>query len=153
MFVLFFWQGNGGVLLPALHLGRDAPVAAALVLAWLRERGESASQAFGGALPRLFMCKLKAAAVPRFEAVLARLAAEYAREPANTVNREDGLRVDTREGWIHLRASNTEPVYRVIGEWSVSAQDSLERCNALLERVAAMSKAIVQEEEEQAKKQ
>ncbi len=59
-------EGNGGVLLPELHLGRDAPVAAALVLAWLARShaGRSASQAFAS-LPRLFMCKLK---VGRIEA-------------------------------------------------------------------------------------
>ncbi len=71
--------------------------------------------------------------------MLERLAAEYARDPQNTLNREDGLRVDTPEGWIHLRASNTEPVFRVIGEWAVSPQHSLEQCNALLARVAQLA--------------
>ncbi len=84
------------------------------------------------------MCKLKAPIVPSFGAMLDALAAEYGAVPGNTINREDGLRVDTREGWIHLRASNTEPVYRVIGEWAVSPQHSLDQCNALLLRVAQM---------------
>jgi phosphomannomutase len=74
-----------------------------------------------------------------FAAILERLAAEYGRDAANTLSREDGLRVDTPEGWIHLRASNTEPVFRVIGEWAVSPQHSLEQCNALLARVAQMA--------------
>ena len=138
-------EGNGGVLLPELHLGRDAPVAAALVLAWLagpKNAGKTTSEAFAS-LPRLFMCKLKAALVPGFAAVLERLAREYAeKQPGAVVNREDGLRVDTPEGWIHLRASNTEPVYRVIGEWAVSQEHSLEQCNLLMKRVAQMAKEM-----------
>ena len=58
------------------------------------------------------------------------------------INREDGLRIDTKEGWIHLRASNTEPVYRVIGEWAVSPQHSLDQCNALLEKVAKIAAGL-----------
>ena len=54
-------EGNGGVLVPELHLGRDAPVAAAFILAWLAGplAGKTASAAFGVHLPKLFMCKLK----------------------------------------------------------------------------------------------
>jgi phosphomannomutase len=107
-------EGNGGVILPALHLGRDAPVGVALILTGLVTRKLSLSQ-WAATLPALVMLKEKVelAAEPRWEAAEAAVGALLDRPE---IDRRDGLRLSKGLEWVHLRKSGTEPIIRVIAE-------------------------------------
>jgi phosphomannomutase len=106
-------EGNGGVILPEVHLGRDAPIGAALVLQLLLEEGRPLS-ALVGSLPRYMIVKDK---LPRpnasLDAVYAALTSAF---PDATVDRQDGLRLAWPDRWVHVRPSGTEPIVRVIAE-------------------------------------
>jgi phosphomannomutase len=105
-------EGNGGVILPAAHYGRDGLVAAALVCQALADGG--ALRALADGLPKLYMVKGK---LPRadepWEASLPRLRAAF---PEHAADGADGLRLSREEEWVHIRPSGTEPVVRVIAE-------------------------------------
>jgi phosphomannomutase len=107
-------EGNGGVMYPALHVGRDAPVAAALILTLLARAGRPVSELVA-ASPRYAIVKDKA---PRGR--MAGLAPVYAalrsRFADATVDERDGLRLGWRDRWLHVRPSNTEPIVRLIAE-------------------------------------
>lgn len=106
-------EGNGGVILPEVHLGRDAPVAVAMTLQMLLEFGSSLS-ALKASLPQYHMVKMKAnleGLEP--DKVLAKMAEKYKEHPLNTL---DGVKIDFEDSWVHLRKSNTEPIVRVIAE-------------------------------------
>jgi phosphomannomutase len=110
-------EGNGGVILPEVCWVRDSLSAMALVLDLLASREEPLS-AIVDALPRyaILKTKLDLAAIgglPAVAAALERLKAAFAHE---RVNDSDGVRIDFADGWVHLRASNTEPIARVIAE-------------------------------------
>jgi phosphomannomutase len=106
-------EGNGGVILPEVHLGRDAPIGAALLLQLLLEEKRPLSQIVGS-LPRYVILKDK---LPRpdasLEAVYGALQAAFA---DGTVDRQDGLRLAWPDRWVHIRPSGTEPIVRVIAE-------------------------------------
>jgi phosphomannomutase len=107
-------EGNGGVMYAALHVGRDAPVGAALVLALLAREGRRVSELVAAA-PRYAIVKDK---VPRGRAgglgpVYAALRARFADA---AVDERDGLRLGWRDRWLHVRSSNTEPIVRLIAE-------------------------------------
>jgi len=106
-------EGNGGVILPELHLGRDAPVGVALILQHLLKCGGTASQ-MAAALPQYTMIKRKLR-IPRekMDVVERKLAAQF---KGYRINRVDGLRVDFEDAWLHLRRSNTEPIVRIYTE-------------------------------------
>ena len=118
-------EGNGGVILPALHLGRDAPVGLALILTGLATRRLALSQ-WAGELPALVMLKEKVelSAEPRWEAAEASVG-RLLENPE--IDRRDGLRLARGTEWVHLRKSGTEPIIRVIAE-----APSRERAEALL---------------------
>ena len=120
-------EGNGGVILPALHYGRDALVGVALVLQFLAETGRSLSEVRDG-YPGYAIAKHKVALEPGMDpdALLAALADRYAGGRVSTV---DGVKVDLDEGWAHVRKSNTEPILRVYTEAA-----SGEAADALAER-------------------
>lgn len=107
-------EGNGGVILPALHLGRDAPGGLALVLAGLVSRGETLS-AWAGSLPPLEMVKTKLDLTAGFDLDKAATAISKLL-PNNEIDKRDGIRVTGPEGWVHLRKSGTEPIIRIIAE-------------------------------------
>ena len=106
-------EGNGGVILPEVHLGRDAPIGAALLLQLLLEEGRPLS-AIVDALPRYVIVKDK---LPRPDASLETVygALESAFTDA-TADRQDGLRLAWADRWVHVRPSGTEPIVRVIAE-------------------------------------
>ena len=105
-------EGNGGVIYPALHTGRDAPVAAALVLELMTRSGRRVSELVAAA-PRYAIVKAK---VPR-GATLGPVYAALKRRFADAEQDEqDGLRLGWRDRWLHVRPSNTEPIIRLIAE-------------------------------------
>src|SRR5882762_7775130 len=110
-------EGTGGVMYPALHAGRDAPVAAALLLTLLAREGKRVSELVDAA-PRYAIVKAKVERGTR-NAELG-LAAVYAalrsRFPEASVETQDGLRLAWRDRWLHVRPSNTEPIIRLIAE-------------------------------------
>jgi len=105
-------EGNGGVMYPALHVGRDAPVAAALLLTLLARDGQRVSELVGAA-PRYVIVKAKAPRGPALEPVYAALRRGFADAAVDT---QDGLRLAWRDRWLHVRPSNTEPIIRLIAE-------------------------------------
>lgn len=106
-------EGNGGVILPKVHLGRDAPVAIALTLQQLAEFGGSLTE-FRQTLPQYYIIKDKAPIDNvNPDKVFEHFSDHYKDEQLNTT---DGLRIDLLEYWIHLRKSNTEPIMRIIVE-------------------------------------
>jgi phosphomannomutase len=106
-------EGNGGVILPELHLGRDAPVGAALILQLLHEQERRLSQLVSER-PRYVIVKdkLDRPDAP-LDAVYAALRDAFPEAAADT---QDGLRLDWPDRWVHLRPSGTEPIVRVIAE-------------------------------------
>ena len=105
-------EGNGGVMYPALHVGRDAPVAAALLLTLLARDGRRVSELVGAA-PRYAIVKAKVARGAALEPVYAALRRRFADAQVDT---QDGLRLAWRDRWLHVRPSNTEPIIRLIAE-------------------------------------
>jgi phosphomannomutase len=105
-------EGNGGVMYPALHVGRDAPLAAALILHYLVTSGTPLS-ALVGAAPRYSIVKAKA---PRGGDLAAQYAALRTRFPDADLDERDGLRLGWPDRWLHVRPSGTEPIIRLIAE-------------------------------------
>ena len=106
-------EGNGGVILPDLHLGRDAPAGAALVLQLLCETGQTPSQ-LKAASPQYEIVKDK---LDRPDAPLGDVyGALRAAFPDAAVDTQDGLRLSWPDRWVHVRPSGTEPIVRVIAE-------------------------------------
>ena len=105
-------EGNGGVMLAALDLGRDAPVAAALVLELLTRTGRRVSE-LGAEQPRYAIVKAKAARGADLTAGYARLTDRFQDAAAD---RQDGLRLTWPDRWLHVRPSGTEPIVRLIAE-------------------------------------
>lgn len=107
-------EGNGGVILPELHYGRDALVGIALFLTHLAKSGRQIST-LRKTYPDYQMAKTKIERTPDIdlEKIFTALKEKYQREQINT---EDGLKIDFEQGWVHLRPSNTEPIIRVYSE-------------------------------------
>jgi len=110
-------EGNGGVMYPALHAGRDAPVAAALLLTLLARSGKRVSELVAAA-PRYLIVKAKVErGAGSREQGLTRVYAELQRRfPDARADTQDGLRLAWRDRWLHVRPSNTEPIIRLIAE-------------------------------------
>src|SRR6266705_250134 len=110
-------EGNGGVMYPALHAGRDAPVAAALLLTLLARSGKRVSELVAAA-PRYTIVKAKVErGAGSGEEGLTRVYAELQRRfPDARADTQDGLRLAWRDRWLHVRPSNTEPIIRLIAE-------------------------------------
>ncbi|MGA0435737.1 MAG: phosphoglucosamine mutase, partial [Flavobacteriales bacterium] len=106
-------EGNGGIIYPASHHGRDAVVGTALFLTHLAHKNCSVSE-LRSELPNWFMAKDKLE-LPDVDVDAALRALVLAHEQAE-VNTLDGVKFDLPEGWVHLRKSNTEPIIRVYSE-------------------------------------
>lgn len=106
-------EGNGGVILPELHLGRDAPLAVAMTLQYLTEF-EGTMQDLFMSLPQYKMVKAKVSIEGMDpDKVLSTMAERYKNEQVNLL---DGVKIDFKDSWVHLRKSNTEPIVRVMTE-------------------------------------
>ena len=107
-------EGNGGVIYPGMHYGRDALTGAALFLTFLASQGCTMSELRKN-YPDYTISKNKVALEPGTDTalILEKVQAKYANYPVNT---EDGVKIDLPEGWIHLRKSNTEPIIRIYTE-------------------------------------
>jgi phosphomannomutase len=105
-------EGNGGVMYPPLHVGRDAPVALALVLALLARERVTVSELVARA-PRYSIVKAKVPRGPRLEPVYEGLRRGF---PGAAVDTQDGLRLAWPDRWLHVRPSGTEPIIRLIAE-------------------------------------
>lgn len=114
-------EGNGGIILPELHYGRDALVGIALFLTALAKSGKSMSQ-YRASFPSFVISKNKIELTPSMDVdeVLEQIAQKYAHKPQNT---EDGIKIEFPDPsrpkvieWVHLRKSNTEPIIRIYAE-------------------------------------
>jgi phosphomannomutase len=107
-------EGNGGVILPALHYGRDAMLGVALFLSMLAKSGQKMSE-LRKSLPEYFMVKDKLELTPEIivPKLLNKIKSEYAQEKITDI---DGVKIDWSDSWVHLRASNTEPIIRIYAE-------------------------------------
>lgn len=109
-------EGNGGVIYPASHYGRDALVGIALFLSLLAERDVTPTQ-LRATLPTYYIAKNRIDLTPStdIDAILARVKEMYADEQVTDI---DGVKIDFADKWVHLRKSNTEPIIRVYSEAS-----------------------------------
>ena len=107
-------EGNGGVIFPELHYGRDALVGVALMLSYMAQSGKSTLE-LKASYPKYVISKNKIQLTPKIDvdAILEKVAKKYADFPVSTI---DGVKIDFEEGWVHLRKSNTEPIIRVYSE-------------------------------------
>jgi phosphomannomutase len=109
-------EGNGGVIYPEFHAGRDALIGAALVLSALAETKRTLSQLLA-TFPCYYNIKVKAALPDDFDRRLARFEKQASGLMGRIrIDRRDGLRFDFETGWLQLRKSNTEPIFRLIVE-------------------------------------
>lgn len=131
-------EGNGGVIYPELHYGRDALVGTALFLTWLTERGLTMTQ-LRATYPSYFASKNKIQLTPAIDVdkVLREVKGRYSNENVNDI---DGVKIDFPENWVHLRKSNTEPIIRVYTE-----AKSMDEADALAKRFIAEIEAICKE--------
>lgn len=121
-------EGNGGVIYPELHYGRDALVGVALLLTYMAKSGKTTLE-LKAEYPKYVISKNKVQLTPEIDvdAILERVAKKYSDFPVSTI---DGVKIDFEEGWVHLRKSNTEPIIRIYSE-SKSEADA----NALAKKI------------------
>ena len=129
-------EGNGGVIYPELHYGRDSLVGVALFLTHFAEQGMKCSE-LRATYPAYFMSKNKIQLTPTIDvdALLNQVEEKYAQEKVSTI---DGVKIDFAEEWIHLRKSNTEPIIRIYTE-----SKTAEKANALAERFMLEIKSMI----------
>ena len=125
-------EGNGGIIYPELHYGRDALVGIALFLTQLARSGKSVSQ-LRAQYPNYFISKNKITLDEsmNLDVVMEKVYDKYKK---NEINREDGIRIDFEKDWIHLRRSNTEPIIRIYSE-SLSQTTAEQLAEKLMEDI------------------
>lgn len=113
-------EGNGGVIYPALHYGRDALVGVALFLTNMAKQGKKATELRAG-YPDYYISKNRKDLTPDMDvdAILRKMAEKYKNERVSTI---DGVKIDFADSWAHLRKSNTEPIIRVYCEAHTAEQ-------------------------------
>jgi len=128
-------EGNGGIIYPESHYGRDALVGVALFLSLLAER-KIAVSALRGSYPSYFMSKKKIDLNPTIDvdAILEAMEVKYTHEQISTI---DGVKIDFPTEWVHLRKSNTEPIIRIYTE-----APSQEKADVLADRIIDEIKII-----------
>lgn len=121
-------EGNGGVIYPAAHYGRDALVGVALFLTLLAKSGKKVSELKAG-YPAYAIAKNKIELTPEIDvdAILEEVKRQYADEKVTDI---DGVKIDFADSWVHLRKSNTEPIIRIYSEAA-----TMEQADALAEKI------------------
>ncbi len=129
-------EGNGGIIYPELHYGRDALVGIALFLTHLAKSDMSISR-LRASYPNYFISKNKIELTPdvNVDDVLVQMQQRYAKQPINTV---DGVKIEFGKEWVHLRKSNTEPIIRIYAE-----SDSNATADHLANKIIADIKEII----------
>ena len=129
-------EGNGGIILPALHYGRDALAGIALFLSHYVKKGLKAS-ALRASYPTYFMAKKKIQLTDKIDvdAIINGMAEKYSGNDLNTI---DGLKVEFESSWVHLRKSNTEPIIRIYTE-APSAQDANDLADKIIGQIEALA--------------
>ncbi|MEX0275400.1 MAG: phosphoglucosamine mutase [Flavobacteriaceae bacterium] len=128
-------EGNGGIIYPESHYGRDALVGTALFLMLMAERGGTVAELRAG-YPSYFMSKKKIQLTPELnvDALLSAMHDKYRDEEVSTI---DGVKIDFAENWVHLRKSNTEPIIRIYTE-----AQSQQKADALADRIIGEIKEV-----------
>jgi len=128
-------EGNGGVIYPEIHYGRDALVGIALFLTYLAKSGKSCLE-LRKSYPDYFISKNKIQLSPEMnvDEILNKIKEEYKDQPINTI---DGVKIEFGKKWVHLRKSNTEPIIRIYSE-----SDTLENADKLANEVIEKIKNI-----------
>jgi len=128
-------EGNGGIIYPELHYGRDALVGIALFLTHLAKTGKTVS-ALRATYPAYYISKNKITLTEGMDidGLLKKMELKYQHQPYSTI---DGLKIEFDKQWVHLRKSNTEPVIRIYAE-----AESTEKANSLAEEIISAIKAI-----------
>lgn len=131
-------EGNGGVIYPDLHYGRDALVGIALFLTHLAKSGKSISK-LRATYPNYYMSKNKIELTPEMDVdmVLEEVKDKYKKQPINTI---DGVKIEFEKSWVHLRKSNTEPIIRIYAE-----ADSESKADTLAKKIITDIKDIITE--------
>jgi phosphomannomutase len=129
-------EGNGGIIYPELHYGRDALVGIALFLTHLAKTGKTVST-LRATYPAYYISKNKITLTEGMDidGLLKKMELKYQHQPYSTI---DGLKIEFNKQWVHLRKSNTEPVIRIYAE-----AESLENASKLAERIIADIKSII----------
>ena len=129
-------EGNGGVIFPDLHYGRDSLIGIALVLSHMAQTGMSA-KTLRNSYPQYHISKNKIELTPEIDVdlILEKMGEKYANENVNTI---DGVKIDFAEEWVHLRKSNTEPIIRIYSE---SANE--EKAEQLAKKIISEIKEII----------
>ncbi|MBO0329812.1 phosphoglucosamine mutase [[Muricauda] lutisoli] len=128
-------EGNGGIIYPESHYGRDALVGTALFLMLMAERGGTVAE-LRASYPSYFMSKKKIQLTPDLDvdALLEAMHNKYKNEDVSTI---DGVKIDFPENWVHLRKSNTEPIIRIYTE--AKSQD---QADGLADRIIGEIKEV-----------
>ena len=128
-------EGNGGVIYPELHYGRDALVGVALFLTLMAKSGKKVSQ-IKADLPQYAIAKNKIELTPDIDvyAILAAVKQKYADEKVTDI---DGVKIDFADSWVHLRKSNTEPIIRIYSE-----AETMEKADALAQDMIQVIKSL-----------
>lgn len=131
-------EGNGGIIYPEIHYGRDALVGVALFLTHLANQDEDVAS-LRASFPQYFMSKNKIELTPEIDvdAILEAMQKRYANEKITTI---DGVKIDLADSWVHLRKSNTEPIIRIYTEAPTQQQ-----ADTLAEKILAEIKEVVQQ--------
>ncbi|NTW25294.1 MAG: phosphoglucosamine mutase [Lentimicrobium sp.] len=129
-------EGNGGVILPDLHYGRDSLVGIALFLSHLAQSGKRTS-ALRNTYPDYFISKnkIQLSAEMDVDLILKSIAEKYKKQPINT---EDGVKIEFGNEWVHLRKSNTEPIVRIYSE-----SDSEAKADVLARKIIDDIKEVI----------
>jgi phosphomannomutase len=129
-------EGNGGIIYPELHYGRDSLVGIALFLSHLAKSGLTMSR-LRNSYPNYFISKNKIELTPDIDTdqVLVQMQQRYAKQPINTI---DGVKIEFGKEWVHLRKSNTEPIIRIYAE-----SDSNATADHLAQKIIADIKEII----------
>ena len=125
-------EGNGGIIYPDLHYGRDSLVGVALFLTHLAKENKTVSE-LRATYPAYYMGKKKIELTPEIDvdALLVKMQEEYKNEEISTI---DGVKIDFPENWVHLRKSNTEPIIRIYTE-AFSQQEADELADKMIEKI------------------